>query len=122
MTPQSLLSAGQTPQNLLASPAVPTTHSTHHAPLEKAPSKIEGQSGAAPVYAPCLSPAPPSPAPVSTQTASLVPPSPLETAIVPQLQNIVSTVRCVINLTTSACPQLKKYYFLHHFVMSCVYE
>ena len=106
MTPQSLLSAGQTPQNLLASPAVPTTHSTHHAPIEKTPSKIEGQSGAAPVYAPCLSPAPPSPAPVSTQTASLVPPSPLETAIVPQLQNIVSTVRCVINLT-SACPQHK---------------
>lgn len=92
MTPQSLLSAGQTPQNLLASPAVPSTHSIHHAPLEKVPSKIEGQSGAAPVYAPCLSPAPPSPAPASTQTASLVPPSPLETAIVPQLQNIVSTV------------------------------
>ena len=94
MTPQSLLSAGQTPQNLLASPAVPSTHSTHHAPLEKVPSKMESQPGSAPVYAPCLSPAPPSPAPGSTQTtASIVPPSPLETAIVPQLQNIVSTVR-----------------------------
>jgi len=93
MTPQSLLSAGQTPQNLLASPAIPSTHSTHHAPLEKVPSKMESQPGSAPVYAPCLSPAPPSPAPGSTQTtASIVPPSPLETAIVPQLQNIVSTV------------------------------
>ena len=94
MTPQSLLSAGQTPQNLLASPAVPSTHSTHHAPSEKVPSKLESHPGSAPVYAPCLSPAPPSPAPGSTQTtASIVPPSPLETAIVPQLQNIVSTVR-----------------------------
>ena len=91
MTPQSFLSAGQTPSNLLQSPAVP---STPHAPTDKMPSKTEVQSSAPPVYAPCLSPAPPSPAPGSTQaTSSLVPPSPLETAIVPQLQNIVSTVR-----------------------------
>jgi len=90
MTPQSFLSAGQTPSNLLQSPAVP---STPHAPTDKIPSKTEVQSSAPPVYAPCLSPAPPSPAPGSTQaTSSLVPPSPLETAIVPQLQNIVSTV------------------------------
>ena len=93
MTPQSLLTpASQTPQNLL-SPAVPSSHSAHHAPMEKVSSKIEAQSSSAPVYAPCLSPAPPSPAPGATQSASLVPPSPLETAIVPQLQNIVSTVR-----------------------------
>lgn len=94
MTPQSLLSAGQTPQNLLASPAVPSTHSSLHPPIDKVPSKIEGQSGSvsgAHVYAPCLSPAPPSPAPGSSQTTSIVVPPPLETAIVPQLQNIVST-------------------------------
>lgn len=97
MTPQSLLSAGQTPQNLLASPAVPSTHPSHHPPIDKIPSKIEGQPGSVSgshVYAPCLSPAPPSPAPGSSQTAtSIVAPPPLETAIVPQLQNIVSTVR-----------------------------
>ena len=93
MTPQNLLSAGQTP-NLLQSPAIP---STHHAPIDKIPSKTEGQSNTAPVYAPCLSPAPPSPAPGSTQATSLVPPSPLETAIVPQLQNIVSTVRYFVS-------------------------
>ena len=96
MTPQSFLSAGQTPSNLLQSPAVP---STPHAPIDKIQSKTEGQSSAPPVYAPCLSPAPPSPAPGSIQaTSSLVPPSPLETAIVPQLQNIVSTVRYVFAL------------------------
>ena len=96
MTPQNLLSAGQTPQNLLASPAVPSTHSTHNANIDKVQSKTE-----APVYAPCLSPAPASPAPGSTQiTNTIVPPSPLETAIVPQLQNIVSTVRYLENSVT----------------------
>jgi len=88
MTPQSLLNGGQTPQNLLAKPAVPSTNSTP-ALLEKVPSKIEGESGSAPVYEPCLSPAPDS----TQTTASLVPSSPVETATVPQIQNIVSTVR-----------------------------
>ena len=95
ITPQSLLSAGQTPQNILATPAVPSTHSTHQPTNEKIPNKIEGQPGsvgASHVYAPCLSPAPPSPAPGS-QSTSIVALPPLETAIVPQLQNIVSTVR-----------------------------
>ena len=99
MTPQSFLSAGQTPSNLLQSPAVP---STPHASIDKMPSKTETQSTAPPVYAPCLSPAPPSPAPGPTQTtSSLVPPSPLETAIVPQLQNIVSTVRYFLKFNLS---------------------
>ena len=35
ITPQSLLSAGQTPQNILATPAVPSTHSTHQPTNEK---------------------------------------------------------------------------------------
>ena len=99
VTPQNLLSAGQTPQNLLVNPAIPATHSSQHTSVEKIAPKVEGQVGSvgatgSHVYAPCPSPAPPSPVPPgSMQATSVVAPPPLETAIVPQLQNIVSTVR-----------------------------
>lgn len=87
-TPQNLLSS-QTPQNLLASPAPGSAasashHSSHHAAAT--PSAQLGGSGH--VYAPCASPAPPSPA----TPMSMAPPQSMDTGIVPQLQNIVSTV------------------------------
>ena len=108
MTPQNLLNTGQTPQNLLASPAIPLSNSSHHPAIDKIPSKIEGQQGpvsGSHVYAPCPSPAPPSPSPGSSQTTtSIIAPSPLETAIVPQLQNIVSTVRYQQKLRNSFYP------------------
>ena len=75
MTPQNLLGSGQTPHSLLASPAV---------------QKDASDSFGSHVYAPVASPAPPSPQPVSTPIAH--PSATLEPGIVPQLQNIVSTV------------------------------
>ena len=91
MTPQNLLGSGQTPHSLLASPAVHNNVNSYE------PSKEN-------LYAPVASPAPPSPLPPTPMNhlgASTTPPS-MEPGIVPQLQNIVSTV----NL---ACPlDLKK--------------
>jgi len=91
MTPQNLLGSGQTPHSLLASPAVHNNVTS-----------CEPSSGH--VYAPVASPAPPSPmppTPMNQLSASTTAPS-MEPGIVPQLQNIVSTV----NL---ACPlDLKK--------------
>lgn len=97
MTPQNLLSA--TPKNLLQSPAVMSSH--RQAP-DMTPSAAgagsSGGAGGGHVYATCpVSPAPPSPAPPGMPTSMLsapIPPTPhsMETAIVPQLQNIVSTV------------------------------
>merc|ERR1712153_213283 len=92
MTPQNLLGSGQTPHSLLASPAVHNNVNSYE------PSKNEN------LYAPVASPAPPSPMPPTPMNqlgASTTAPS-MEPGIVPQLQNIVSTV----NL---ACPlDLKK--------------
>ena len=99
VTPQSLLSTGQTPQHLLSNSATPATLSSQHSSVDKIAPKVEGQVGSvgatgSHLYAPCPSPAPPSPVPPgSMQATSVVAPPPLETAIVPQLQNIVSTVR-----------------------------
>ena len=82
MTPQNLLGSGQTPHSLLASPAV------HN----KDGSDSFGSHVYAPVAAPA-SPAPPSPQPAQTPMTALAHPSAsLEPGIVPQLQNIVSTV------------------------------
>jgi len=69
----NMLSTGQTPQNMLGS--------TPHSMLASG-SSTTVQHGVPPVYAPVASPAPPTPAiqPVSA------------TDIIPQLQNIVSTV------------------------------
>jgi len=99
MTPQNLLSA--TPRNTLQSPAVMSGASS----LRQAPDMTPGPgvSGGGHVYAPCpVSPAPPSPAPPSSMgggaPTSLLSAAggatghSMETAIVPQLQNIVSTV------------------------------
>jgi len=78
-TPQNMLSS-TTPQNLLASPAVGVT------PGAVGGNRLGGdQSSHAPVYAPIASPAPPSPATPMSASAH-------GTDIVPQLQNIVSTV------------------------------
>ena len=81
-TPQNLLGSGQTPHSLLSSPSV--TSSAHH-PSASMPTKSH-------VYAPVPSPAgaPPSPAPATP--LSLAPPASMDPGIVPQLQNIVSTV------------------------------
>merc|ERR1711962_58649 len=93
MTPQNLLGSGQTPHSLLASPAVHNDVTS-----------CEPSSGHTNLYAPVASPAPPSPmppTPMNQLSASTSAPS-MEPGIVPQLQNIVSTV----NL---ACPlDLKK--------------
>ena len=82
MTPQNLLGSGQTPHSLLSSPSVT---SSAHQPSTSVPTKSH-------VYAPVPSPAgaPPSPAPATP--LSLAPPASMDPGIVPQLQNIVSTV------------------------------
>jgi len=87
-TPQNMLSTGQTPQNLLSTGHTP--HSSMSAggdPGAGPPHKQE--FGAGPVYAPVASPAPQSPA-THNQSAS--------SEIVPQLQNIVSTVNMGVKL------------------------
>ncbi len=86
-TPQNLLSS-QTPQNLLASPA-PGASSHHSAAATPAAASAAAAAGAPHVYAPCASPAPPSPA---TPLHSVQAPPSMDPGIVPQLQNIVSTV------------------------------
>jgi len=80
-TPQNMLST-TTPQNLLASPAVGVTPSTVGGVSSRGGlgSVVDSH---APVYAPIASPAPQSPATPMSASA---------TDIVPQLQNIVSTV------------------------------
>jgi transcription initiation factor TFIID TATA-box-binding protein len=82
LTPQNLLGSGQTPHSLLSSPSVMS--SSHH-PSTSMPTRSH-------VYAPVPSPggAPPSPAPATP--LSLAPPASTDPGIVPQLQNIVSTV------------------------------
>jgi len=92
MTPQNLLGSGQTPHSLLNSPAV------HNQPQE---------SGSGHIYAPVASPAPPSPMPQTPMTqlqASTSAPPSMEPGIVPQLQNIVSTVNlgCPLDLKNIA--------------------
>jgi len=107
-TPQSMLSAsgqtpasthinnmmatGQTPQSLLSSGATPSLGRPD-------PSSGAGGLGAGPVYAPVASPAPPSP---HHQAHSLLAPSShasqATSEILPQLQNIVSTVNMGVKL------------------------
>jgi len=98
-TPQSLLASGATPQNLLASPAPGLAAASHHS-SSATPAGIPGstagpsgldKSGGGHVYAPCASPAPPSPA-TPLSTSAMAPPHSMDQGIVPQLQNIVSTV------------------------------
>jgi len=91
-TPQNMLSTGQTPANMLSTGQTPNMLSTGQTPqnmLGSTPHSMLApgnttvqQHGVPPVYAPVASPAPPTPAiqPVSA------------TDIIPQLQNIVSTV------------------------------
>jgi len=83
MTPHNLLSSGQTPHSLLASPAV------HNQGKSLEPTSSH-------VYAPVASPAPPSPMPPSASmshlSTNLASAASMEPGIVPQLQNIVSTV------------------------------
>ncbi len=80
MTPQNMLGSGQTPHSLLASPA------PGHAGRDEKTSKSH-------VYAPVASPAPPSPMPPTPMAIpSIAPPPSMDPGIVPQLQNIVSTV------------------------------
>jgi len=78
-TPQNMLSTGQTPQNMLGSTPQNLLSSGPRGPQEGVPN--------APVYAPVVSPAPPTP--------GVLQPS---TDIVPQLQNIVSTVNMCCRL------------------------
>jgi len=76
-TPQNML--GATPQNLLSTGATPAASNRV--------SESGLMSGGGPVYAPVASPEPPSPAHQQTTTD-----------IIPQLQNIVSTVNMCIKL------------------------
>jgi len=88
-TPQNLLSTGQTPQNLLSTGQTP--HNSLHSSSRGDQSSVHKQEfGAGPVYAPVASPAPQSPA-THNQSAS-------SSEIVPQLQNIVSTVNMGVKL------------------------
>jgi len=98
-TPQNMLSTGQTPNNMLSTGQTPNMLSTGQTPqnmLGSTPHSMlasgttpslsnrapeASQHGGPPVYAPVASPAPPTPA---------IQPS--ATDIIPQLQNIVSTV------------------------------
>lgn len=88
-TPQNLLSS-QTPQNLLSSPAPGTSQHSAAAASSHTPASAQAAASAAGanVYAPCPSPAPQSPA----TPMSMAPPQSMDPGIVPQLQNIVSTV------------------------------
>jgi transcription initiation factor TFIID TATA-box-binding protein len=81
-TPQNLLGSGQTPHSLLSSPSV--TSSAHH-PSTSIPSKSH-------VYAPVPSPAGAPPSPMPATPLSIAAPGSMDPGIVPQLQNIVSTV------------------------------
>eukprot|EP00092_Neocalanus_flemingeri_P025343 GFUD01027478.1.p1 GENE.GFUD01027478.1~~GFUD01027478.1.p1 ORF type:complete len:314 (+),score=118.92 GFUD01027478.1:89-1030(+) len=97
-TPQNMLSTGQTPNSMLSTGQTPNMLSTGQTPqnmLGSTPHNLlatgttpslstrsaEGHHGGPPVYAPVASPAPPTPAMQQSGTD-----------IIPQLQNIVSTV------------------------------
>ena len=70
----------------------------HSSSLQSASAAAAAAAGAPNVYAPCPSPAPPSPAtPLSLAQAA---PQSMDPGIVPQLQNIVSTVslECKLDL------------------------
>jgi len=84
-TPQNMLSTGQTPQNLLSTGT--PQNMLGSTPQNLLSSVPRGPLEGAPVYAPVVSPAPPTPV--------LQPPT---TDIVPQLQNIVSTVNMCCRL------------------------
>jgi len=85
-TPQNMLSTGQTPQNMLSTGQTPQ-NMLGSTPQNLASSASRGPLEGVPVYAPVVSPAPPTP--------GVLQPS---TDIVPQLQNIVSTVNMCCRL------------------------
>jgi hypothetical protein len=97
-TPQNLLSTGATPQNLLASPApgLASQHSSSATPAgvggsATLSSAVSGGGtssggGGGHVYAPCASPAPPSPSTPLSSAAAMAPPHSMDQGIVPQLQ------------------------------------
>jgi len=93
MTPQNLL-ASATPKNLLTSPAIMSSRDSTRIGDASGPQAAAHPVAPPPVYAPCPSPAqaPPSPAVGPGSMAAVATPHSMETAIVPQLQNIVSTV------------------------------
>eukprot|EP00088_Acartia_fossae_P011927 TRINITY_DN16082_c0_g2_i1.p1 TRINITY_DN16082_c0_g2~~TRINITY_DN16082_c0_g2_i1.p1 ORF type:complete len:301 (-),score=49.51 TRINITY_DN16082_c0_g2_i1:120-1022(-) len=83
-TPQNMLSTGNTPQNLLSN-TPQNLLSSGVTPMSGRALEASMTGGQPPVYAPVASPAPPSPAiPIPTPQAA--------DDILPQLQNIVSTV------------------------------
>ena len=82
LTPQNLLGSGQTPHSLLSSPSVT---SSAHQPSTSMPAKSH-------VYAPVPSPAGAPPSPMPATPHSIAAPGSMDPGIVPQLQNIVSTV------------------------------
>lgn len=94
-TPQNLLSS-QTPQNLLASPAPAAMASAAAAASSSSlhvPAAMASGQATPHVYAPVPSPGGgPPPSPAMTNIPSIAPPASMEAAVVPQLQNIVSTV------------------------------
>ena len=98
MTPQNLLGSGQTPHSLLNSTGQ-TPHSLLNSP---AVHNMEPQScHVNNVYAPVVHAVPPSPmppTPINVQHSVASVGAPLEPGIVPQLQNIVSTVNLVCPL------------------------
>jgi len=87
-TPQNMLSTGQTPQNLLSTGHTPHTSLGGLSSVRADGGVHKQEFGAGPVYAPVASPAPPSPATHTPQSSE----------IVPQLQNIVSTVNMGVKL------------------------
>jgi len=84
-TPSALLSSGQTPHNMLGSSHHGTPQSLLGTSRQPDTPGQAGMGGGAPVYAPVASPAPASPAIQHTD-------------IIPQLQNIVSTVNMGVKL------------------------
>jgi len=84
MTPHNFLSSGQTPHSLLASPAV------HNQVKNSEPTS--GHHVYAPVASPGPMPPSPMPAPASHLSTNIAQPPTMEPGVVPQLQNIVSTV------------------------------
>ena len=99
MTPQNLLNSGQTPHSLLNSSGQ-TPHSLLNSPAVHNMNPMDQSTCHSNVYAPVVHAVPPSPmppTPMNQHSVASVGPS-LEPGIVPQLQNIVSTVNLVCPL------------------------
>lgn len=106
-TPQSMLSTGQTPasvSNMMATGQTPqsmlSAGGTPSLSVRGAGGGVDPSGGAGPVYAPVASPAPPSPGMMGSHQVGSVGPHSQQTTtdIVPQLQNIVSTVNMGVKL------------------------